>query len=130
MAHHDVRACAQGGAADAALLGGEIFPVFASPVKGSDDDLASRLTQRLHIPADVFFPVGIGETVARHADFDAILLIDSQRAVARYREPRDLQIGNRVFPAGLSVIKRMVVGDVDRLYAAQREDIRIFGRAL
>ena len=77
-----------------------------------DHDLASRLAQRLHIRADVLLAALVGEAVAGHADLHAVLFKDAELAAAGHDDPRRLQIGDRVRLALLTVVERVVVGDV------------------
>ena len=129
-AHDDIRARLDRRAADGALLAGEIIPVFAAPVERRDHDLASRLAQRLHIRADVLLAALVGEAVAGHADLHAVLFKNAELAAAGDDDPRRLQIGDRVRLALLAVVERVVVGDVHRLHAAQRQNVGVFRRAL
>ena len=61
--------------------------------------------------------------------FTPFFFKDAELAAAGDDDPRRLQIGDRVRLALLTVVERVVVGDVHRLHAAQRQDVGVFRRA-
>ena len=92
-AHNDIRARFDRRAADGALFPGEVVAVFAAPVERRDHNLTARLTERFHIRADVLFAALVGEAVAGHADFHAVLFKNAQLSAAGNDNPRRFQIG-------------------------------------
>ena len=92
-AHNNIRARFDRRAADGALFPGEVVAVFAAPVERRDHNLTARLTERFHIRADVLFAVLVGEAVAGHADFHAVLFKNAQLSAAGNDNPRRFQIG-------------------------------------
>ena len=130
MSDHDIRARLDCRTPDGALLSREVISIFAAPMERRNDDLAARVAQCPNVRADVLLSILVGEAVARHADLHAVFFKNAQLSAAGNDNARRFQIRNGVLFASLPIVERVVVGDVDRLHAAQRQDVGVFRRTL